>query len=232
MDQFGLYLKNQREAKNIRLEEIASITKIHLHNLQLLERGEWSQLPPEPFIRGFIIAYAKYVGLDTKDIVRRFLEYKNIGAGDVENSNHGEFSFESTASHDAEALLKRPIWSVRNLVIAGGVVAIVGVLSTVSYIGRRFSDRGAVEQALNDEGVSDESSVAEAFFDSPDLMEQSDESAGEKQSDSVAEVAVSPAPSASRQTAAEKKAAEVEPSSVLAGPGGGGAGPGRPKPGG
>lgn len=72
MDTFGEFLRNQREKKGIRLEEIASITKIHLHNLQFLEDGDWERLPPEPFIRGFIIAYAKYVGLDTADTLERY----------------------------------------------------------------------------------------------------------------------------------------------------------------
>lgn len=73
MEAFGAYLKEHREKKNIRLEEIASITKIHLHNLQLLEAGRFGQLPPEPFIRGFITAYAKYIGMDPKDAVARYL---------------------------------------------------------------------------------------------------------------------------------------------------------------
>src|SRR4051812_29946352 len=74
MESFGSYLKGQREKKGIRLEEIASITKIHLHSLQLLEASKWAQLPPEPFIRGFIIAYAKYIGLDIKETIGKYQE--------------------------------------------------------------------------------------------------------------------------------------------------------------
>ena len=72
MESLSQFLKGEREKKGIRLEEIASITKIHLHALQLLEKGQWKQLPPEPFIRGFIVAYSKYVGLDSKDILERY----------------------------------------------------------------------------------------------------------------------------------------------------------------
>jgi len=74
METFGSFLKTHREKKSIRLEEIASITKIHLHSLELLEASQWEQLPPEPFIRGFIIAYAKYVGLEPKDVLDRYYE--------------------------------------------------------------------------------------------------------------------------------------------------------------
>lgn len=74
MESFGAYLKAQRESKGIRLEEIASITKIHIHALEHLEAGRFHKLPPDPFIRGFIIAYAKYVGLDPKETVSRYGE--------------------------------------------------------------------------------------------------------------------------------------------------------------
>lgn len=74
MDSFGSYLKSQREKKGIRLEEIASITKIHVHSLELMEAGKWDDLPPEPFIRGFIVAYSKYVGLSQTEVMERFRE--------------------------------------------------------------------------------------------------------------------------------------------------------------
>lgn len=74
MDTFGTYLKAHREKRGIRLEEIASITKIHLHTLELLEAGRWEKLPPEPFIRGFIIAYGKYVGLDPKELLEKYTD--------------------------------------------------------------------------------------------------------------------------------------------------------------
>jgi cytoskeletal protein RodZ len=72
MESFGEYLKAQREKRSIRLEEIASITKIQLHNLELLEKGNWENLPPEPFIRGFILAYAKYVGLNPREVIQKY----------------------------------------------------------------------------------------------------------------------------------------------------------------
>ncbi|MEZ4750140.1 MAG: helix-turn-helix domain-containing protein [Bdellovibrionota bacterium] len=76
METFGAYIKAQRETKAFALEEIASITKIHIHALQHLEAGRWEKLPPEPFLRGFVIAYAKYVGLDTQECLNRYTEEK------------------------------------------------------------------------------------------------------------------------------------------------------------
>lgn len=72
MESFGSYLRTEREKKGIRLEEIASITKIHLRNLELMEADQWNELPPEPFIRGFITAYTKYVGIDSREALEKY----------------------------------------------------------------------------------------------------------------------------------------------------------------
>ncbi len=141
MENFGAYLKAQREAKNIRLEEIASITKINLHSLRLLEKGEWSELPPEPFIRGFIIAYSKYIGLDVKEAVRRFLESRNQPTTESSNSERTteEIPARAQASQsDAESVITASGRSPQKRFIYGAVAAVlVGVVIAVSSIGRR-----------------------------------------------------------------------------------------------
>ena len=70
MQLFGTYLKEEREKREVRLEEIASSTKIHIQSLLLMEENRWKELPQEPFIRGFIAAYAKYLGLDSKETLK------------------------------------------------------------------------------------------------------------------------------------------------------------------
>lgn len=72
MQLFGTYLKEEREKREVRLEEIASSTKIHIQSLLLMEENRWKELPQEPFIRGFIAAYAKYLGLDSKETLKLF----------------------------------------------------------------------------------------------------------------------------------------------------------------
>lgn len=74
MEKFGHFLKAHRESKGIRLEEISSITKIHIHSLQMIEEDRWDDLPPEPFVRGFIVAYSKYIGLNPKEALQKFNE--------------------------------------------------------------------------------------------------------------------------------------------------------------
>ncbi len=72
MDNLGSFLKSQREERGIALEEIASITKIHIKSLQMMEQGNWKALPAEPFIRGFLIAYSRYVGLEPNAVIEHY----------------------------------------------------------------------------------------------------------------------------------------------------------------
>lgn len=73
MQNLGYYLKAEREKRGIRLEEVASITKIQLHTLKHMEEGNWKALPPKPFIKGFITAYSRYVGLNAQEVYQLYL---------------------------------------------------------------------------------------------------------------------------------------------------------------
>ncbi len=86
MENFGDYLKAHREKKGIRLEELASITKITLTALKNLEANRWDKLPPDPFLRGFVTSYARYVGIETPEVMER---YRKAIQGNVESDENG-----------------------------------------------------------------------------------------------------------------------------------------------
>lgn len=103
MQPFGRYLKTEREKRGIRLEEIASSTKIHIQNLALMEEDRWKELPQDPFIRGFISAYARYIGLDNKETLKLFSQYQaspdSIASENIEAS---AFQSDSTSKTSVE----------------------------------------------------------------------------------------------------------------------------------
>lgn len=70
---FGAYLREARERSGITLRAIATSTKISVPTLEALERNDVARLPGGIFIRAFVRAYAKEVGLDPEDAVRRFV---------------------------------------------------------------------------------------------------------------------------------------------------------------
>jgi len=70
---FGAYLRQARERRELSLRQIAASTKISLMTLEALERGDVARLPGGIFTRGFVRAYAREVGLDPERAVREFL---------------------------------------------------------------------------------------------------------------------------------------------------------------
>lgn len=77
----GQVLKEERERKFFSLDEIEKTTKIRRELLEALENGQYSKLPPQTFVQGFIKNYGKFLGLNTEKLLavyrREFSEGKN-----------------------------------------------------------------------------------------------------------------------------------------------------------
>jgi len=65
----GQYLRQERERKNISLEAVSKVTRITLKNLEALEKDDFLHLPAAVFVRGFLRAYASYLGLDPQQLM-------------------------------------------------------------------------------------------------------------------------------------------------------------------
>ncbi len=73
-DDFGSHLKHQRELRGISLDEISSITKIHLRYLEALESNSFDELPGEVFIKGFIRSYGRAIGANLQELISAYDE--------------------------------------------------------------------------------------------------------------------------------------------------------------
>ena len=73
MPSFGEQLRQARESQNITLQEIAATTKISSRSLQALESEQFDQLPGGIFNKGFVRAYARYVGLDEEKMLAAYM---------------------------------------------------------------------------------------------------------------------------------------------------------------
>lgn len=80
MGSFGERLQREREMRGITLEEIADSTKIGTRSLRALEQEDFGKLPGGIFNKGFVRAYARYLGIDEEQAVTDFL----AAAGDAE----------------------------------------------------------------------------------------------------------------------------------------------------
>jgi cytoskeletal protein RodZ len=72
METIGKYLNRERELRNISLKEISTSTKIRESLLRAIEEDRHDLLPSPVFVKGFLIAYGKYIGLDPSDVVLRY----------------------------------------------------------------------------------------------------------------------------------------------------------------
>jgi cytoskeletal protein RodZ len=71
---FGEKLKLEREKRKITLDQISSSTKISTRLLQALEQDKFNQLPGGIFNKGFVRAYARFVGLDEDQTIADYLD--------------------------------------------------------------------------------------------------------------------------------------------------------------
>ncbi len=71
---FGERLRREREMRGVSLDDIAGATKIGTRLLRALEEEHFELLPGGIFNKGFVRAYAKYLGLSEEEAVADYLE--------------------------------------------------------------------------------------------------------------------------------------------------------------
>ena len=71
-DSLGSYLRRERELREKSLQDISAATKIQLKFLQALELDDYDQLPPTPFVVGFLRAYAQCLSLEPEEIIATY----------------------------------------------------------------------------------------------------------------------------------------------------------------
>lgn len=65
-------LKEVRLEKGLSLEEISQSTKIKAIYLEYIEKGEYNKLPSVSYAHGFVRNYARFLGLNEKEILALF----------------------------------------------------------------------------------------------------------------------------------------------------------------
>ncbi|HVJ63771.1 MAG TPA: RodZ domain-containing protein [Bdellovibrionota bacterium] len=163
---FGQWMLEQRQKKSITLEEIASVTKIQLGMLKNIEADDYSRLPAPAFIRGFIVNFARFVGVDEHDAVERFRAqlkksdgvnslsaYLGTGSGgiptsvasptgeiprkEITQSGIGKGYNRPSAAMDMDAV---PLFTPKRLIIALVALALIVITAILFNIGSQQSE--------------------------------------------------------------------------------------------
>jgi hypothetical protein len=76
MGTLGQYLHDARVAKDIDLRDAAQQTRISIQYLRALEDEDFSKLPGEVFVKGFLKNYGRFLNLDEAEVMKRYAELK------------------------------------------------------------------------------------------------------------------------------------------------------------
>ena len=132
MESFGRYLRAEREAREVSIEDLSRVTKINRQILQSIEADEFEKLPPPVFVRGFVRTISKTLGLAPEEFVRRYDDYV---------ATHGPLTASAAASAHAAAPVQQtdaPRQSFGRLAFFAGVALLVVAL----VFGYRLASKG------------------------------------------------------------------------------------------
>ena len=80
--QAALQLKKARAQKGLSVEDMSGILKVKVPVLKALEEGDTTALPPVCYVRGYLDAYAREVGLDADEVIAEYLPEMNAVAAE------------------------------------------------------------------------------------------------------------------------------------------------------
>jgi flagellar biosynthesis protein FlhG len=70
----GARLRRARLLRGVEVEDVATATKINPAYLRFLEQDRFDDLPAVVYVRGFVAAYARYLGLDANAVSRGYTQ--------------------------------------------------------------------------------------------------------------------------------------------------------------
>ena len=69
----GARLRRARLRVGVELDQIAEITKVSITNLRNIEEENFDDLPANVYVRGFVIGYARTIGLDADSVAADYM---------------------------------------------------------------------------------------------------------------------------------------------------------------
>jgi len=192
-----MFLRGERERRGLTLEQVASATRINQRVLQLLEADSYGELPAKPFIRGFVISYCRFIGVDGREVFQKWEKQidEKVAQGSAHVRAPTDYVLDRREGHEASKNL---------LTLVMGLLIVVGG-ATLAYLrpSRHHGENSKVEQLkASYSGKGGEGSVVAVVSSSPSPVEVQEPIASPARSPSVTPVASvevtapSPAPSA------------------------------------
>jgi len=85
-EDFGSYLKSERELRGVTLDELNSKTKIPVRFLEALEKNKFDELPEEVFIKGYLRSISQTIGAQEDEVLSAYMDIKKTAPSTDTNS--------------------------------------------------------------------------------------------------------------------------------------------------
>lgn len=150
MDSFGEYLRTIREKKGLGIDQISQKTRINPSFIKALEEDQFENLPGETSAKGFLMSYARSLGLDETETLTRFKDALSAHFQKAKKNKLEEVV-------RAQNIGKRRVWL--NWIVQASILIFIGAAVWVVYDlnSAQVLDYPAVEM---DNEVSDEDAPA------------------------------------------------------------------------
>lgn len=87
MARFGDMLYQRRREMGLTILQIANTIKIRPQIIEFFENGDFSSMPPRGYAQGMISSYARYLGLNPREVVEAYFD--DLRAYEQATDNHG-----------------------------------------------------------------------------------------------------------------------------------------------
>jgi cytoskeleton protein RodZ len=142
----GEQLKNLRGEGRVTLFEVSRETKIPVKYIEMIEEGKYEKLPPDVYVKGFLRAYAEFLGIEPKKIINLYEREKDIKS----NLNGGEKKVPNVKKKT-----RIPHFVVTPRIFIAVLVAVV-VIGGFSYLYSQIGRFAAVPRLVVTSPASDE----------------------------------------------------------------------------
>ena len=78
MGSLGSYLRKEREVRGLSVAEIAQSTRIPIRLLRHLENDDFEELPADVFVRGYLRACARALGIPEQELLSRLAPTESL----------------------------------------------------------------------------------------------------------------------------------------------------------
>jgi cytoskeleton protein RodZ len=176
----GMQLQQARENAGLSVSEVANVQHLRSCIIQAIEEGEYSKIDTELFLKGYIRAYAKQVGLNPDDVISDL----EIELEPLRQKKEQELEANPLVTIERRRRQKRRVGKLFLLlaavVLIGYLIFTFGLGSFTEVTTQSSLTSGQPETSLSDSSVnsvSDEyeivsqTDLAPAAFDAPDTPE-------------------------------------------------------------